>query len=129
VTSRRPPACPGRRSTNTTPTATHDDPEVANIFATAPNRGIHELLEGSNQAVAEITAHYLEPMLEQGRRGGELRTDVTSDQIVAWIRGGYAAFSARLHVEEEDVRTMMRLFLVPSLPSTPGPARPGRRSP
>ncbi|MHB8695055.1 MAG: TetR/AcrR family transcriptional regulator [Solirubrobacteraceae bacterium] len=94
---------------------TRNDPEVANITATAPNRQVHEILEGRNDAVAEITEHFLEPMLEHGRRSGELRADVDTRQIVAWIRTVYSALMVREDADEDEVRSLVRTFLMPSL--------------
>jgi len=96
---------------------TRNDPEVANIFATAPNRQVHQILEGNNAAMEEITAHFLEPMLAHGRRSGELRTDVAGAQLVAWIRAVYTAFVVKDDADENEVRDMVRTFLIPSLRS------------
>lgn len=94
---------------------TRRDPEVANIFATAPGRQVHQILEGENGPMAEITAHFLEPMLAHGIRSGELRADVEPAQIVAWIRAVYSAFVVREDADEDEVRVMLRTFLLPSL--------------
>jgi AcrR family transcriptional regulator len=94
---------------------TRDDPEVANIFTTAPNRQVHQVLEGSNATVAQITAHFLEPMLAHGRRSRELRDDVELEQIIAWIRAVYTAFVVREDADEHEIREMMQTFLLPSL--------------
>jgi AcrR family transcriptional regulator len=94
---------------------TRGDPEVANIFATAPGRQVHQILEGDNVPMAEITAHFLSPMLAHGVRSGELRDDVEPEQIVAWIRAVYTAFVVREDAGEDEVRDMLRTFLRPSL--------------
>jgi hypothetical protein len=67
--------------------------------------------------MAEITAHFLEPMLARGVRSGELRDDVGPEQIVAWIRAVYTAFVVREDADEDEVRVMLRTFLLPSLRS------------
>jgi len=98
---------------------TREDPEVANIFDTAANRHIHEVLEGSNAAMAQITARFLEPMLQRGRDSGELRDDVEPAQIAAWIRAVYSAFVLREKLDIDELREAMTAFLLPSLTRPP----------
>lgn len=97
---------------------TRDDPEVANIFATAPNRQVHQVLERSDNPVAELAQQFMEPMLEHGRRSGELRADATPAQIVAWIRAVYTAFLVRDNADEAEIRNLLRTFLLPALRAT-----------
>ena len=91
------------------------DREITNIFATAPNRQVHQVLEGPNPEVAGVVGALLRPVLERGRASGELRDDVSEEQIVEWIRAVYTAFILREEVEREEVEIMIRDFLLPSL--------------
>ena len=94
---------------------TRGDPEIRNIFVTARNRRVNDVLEGYNPAVAAITDRFLEPMLERGRASGELRQDVSRAQIGGWIRAVYTAFVLRQEVSRDEVASMMESFLLPSL--------------
>jgi hypothetical protein len=73
------------------------------------------VLEGHNPEVAQIVAHFLAPILARGRASGELREDVTDEQIVSWIRAVYSAFILREEVDRDHIREMMATFLLPSL--------------
>jgi AcrR family transcriptional regulator len=91
------------------------DREITNIFSTAPNRQVHEVLEGPNPEVASVVAGLLGPVLEMGRSSGELRDDVPEELIVSWVRAVYTAFILRDEVDRAEVETMIRAFLLPSL--------------
>jgi AcrR family transcriptional regulator len=91
------------------------DREITNIFATAPNRQVHEVLEGPNPEVASVVAGLLRPVLEMGRASGELRDDVSEEMIVNWIRAVYTALILREEVERDEVERTIRAFLLPSL--------------
>jgi len=98
---------------------TRSDREITNIFTTAPNRQVHEILEGPNPKVAQIVDRFLEPILAKGRKSGELRDDVSREQVVSWVRAVYSAFILRASVDREEVRSMMRAFLLASLARDP----------
>lgn len=91
------------------------DREITNIFATAPNRQVHQVLEGPNPEVEQVVAQVLQPVLEMGRESGELRDDVSEQQVVDWVRAVYTALILRDEVERAEVEAMVRTFLLPSL--------------
>jgi AcrR family transcriptional regulator len=100
---------------------TRSDQEITNIFTTAPNRQVHQVLEGPNPEVARIVGEFLEPILQKGVDSGDLRADVSHELIVDWVRAVYSAFILRETVDRDAVRTMMRAFLLSSL-TNPSPA-------
>lgn len=64
----------------------------------------------------------LGPTISKGRLNGQVRTDVTTDEIIIWINEmQYAA--VRLDLEEDAARAWVRTFLLPGLsPQAPDAA-------
>jgi AcrR family transcriptional regulator len=97
---------------------TRRDREITNIFATAPNLRVHEILEGPHAEVRKIVGEFLQPILGLGQSSGQLRDDVGHDLITDWFRAVYTSYILRENLDIDEVRTMMREFLLPSLLST-----------
>ena len=95
--------------------ATRGDKEITNIFAAASNRRVLQVLEGPHPFVEKISASFLQPVFERGIASGELRSDVSQDMMVRWVRAIYSAYIVREDVDIEEVRAMMRAFLLPAL--------------
>lgn len=100
---------------------TRADREITNIFATASNRRVHQVIEGPHPEMEKISAAFLEPVFRRGVASGELRSDVSQEQMINWVRAVYSGYIMREDVDVDEVRTMMREFLVPALSAT----RPG----
>jgi hypothetical protein len=62
-----------------------------------------------------LVAELWRPLLARGRAEGRLRTDVSDDQIVEWIRGVYLMLMLRSDLDAEGDRAIVRLFLLRSL--------------
>lgn len=108
--------------------ATRADREITNIFAAASNRRVLQVLEGPHPFVEKISASFLQPVFDRGIASGELRSDVSQDMMVSWVRAVYSAYIVREDVDIEEVRTMMRAFLVPALRADGAVPGEGRRT-
>jgi hypothetical protein len=82
------------------------------------------------------------PLFEQARRTGELRADVSDDELVDWIRTGelradvsddelvdwirtvYPSLILRSDLDGDAIRRVVRTFLVPSMTCSPPPSPP-----
>lgn len=97
---------------------TRTDRELVNIFATTPYRQVHQIMEGPNPAVTTLVTEFLQPIIKLGTADGVLRADVTEELLVGWFRAVYSGFIYRDEVDSDEIRTLMRTFLVPSLVCT-----------
>jgi hypothetical protein len=64
-----------------------------------------------------LVAELWSPLFARGRAEGKLRTDVSEDQMVEWIRGVYLMLMLRSDLDAEGDRAMVRSFLLRSLSS------------
>lgn len=94
---------------------TRTDRELTNIFATTPYRQVHQIMEGPNPAVVLLVTEFLQPIIKLGVAENLLRPDITEELLVGWFRAVYSGFIYREEVDSEEIRTLMRTFLLPSL--------------
>jgi len=94
---------------------TRTDRELANIFATTPYKQVHQIMEGPNPVVAQLVSEFLRPIMKLGVEEGLLRDDVDEQLLVGWFRAVYSGFIYREELDFDEVRTLMRTFMVPSL--------------
>ncbi len=91
------------------------DPELTNLVETAGIGRLFEIIAGPYPAVHDLVASLFRPLFEQARQRGELRADLTDDDLVDWIRVVYLSLILRSDLDSGAVRHAVRTFLVPSL--------------
>jgi AcrR family transcriptional regulator len=73
-------------------------------------------------AAATVRYEYWQPIFEHGRARGELRSDLSDDDLVRWLSAVQLHFLSQraLYPTIEDIERDVRLFVVPSItnPST-----------
>jgi AcrR family transcriptional regulator len=107
------------------------DPELTNLMETATTVRLFEIIAGPFPAIHESVTRLFRPLFEQARLAGELRADVSDDDLADWIRTVYLSLILRADLDADAIRRVVRTFLVPSMTcSPPPPPRPatGRRT-
>ena len=94
------------------------DPELQALFETTTGSRIIQVMAGPNQAFHEFVKGFFKDAFAAARASGELRSDVSDDEMVDWIRGVYMMMILREDLDAEREREMVLNFLLPSL--TPG---------
>lgn len=101
------------------------DPELTNLVETATTIRLFEIIAGPFPAIHDAVARLFRPLFEQARQAGELRADVSDDDLVDWIRTVYLSLILRGDLDADAIRRVVRTFLVPSMTcSPPPPPRP-----
>jgi AcrR family transcriptional regulator len=104
------------------------DPELTNLVETATTIRLFEIIAGPFPAIHEAVARLFRPLFAQARRAGELRADVSDDELVDWVRTVYLSLILRSDLDADAIRRVVRTFLVPSMTcSPPPPPRPPAR--
>ncbi|HEY1966600.1 MAG TPA: helix-turn-helix domain-containing protein [Pseudonocardia sp.] len=98
-------------------TASRTDPELTTLLEVTQGRHLSELTATSSAAMHHLVAELWSPLFARGRAEGKLRTDVSEDQMVEWIRGVYLMLMLRSDLDAEGDRAMVRSFLLRSLSS------------
>ena len=96
------------------------DPELTNLVDTASSHRLFEVIAGSHPAVGELVARLFRPLFDQARQAGELRGDVSDDELIDWIRTIYLSLILRRDLDRDGVHEAVRTFLVPSLTARAG---------
>lgn len=93
------------------------DGELQALLAAAPSVRLHQILAGPYPPVVSLVRRFWQPWFDRARRTGHLRTDVSDDELVEWIRGVYLMLILRddLRGDVDRERLMLRRFLVPAL--------------
>ena len=91
------------------------DPELQALFQTTTGTRIIEVMAGPNAGFHEFVKAFFADAFTAARASGELRTDVTDDQLSEWIRGVYMMMILREDLDAERERDMIETFLLPSL--------------
>jgi len=97
------------------------DPELTNLVETATTIRLFEIIAGPFPAIHEAVARLFRPLFETARRTGELRTDVSDDELVDWIRTVYLSLILRSDLDADAIRRVVRTYLVPSMTCSPPP--------
>jgi AcrR family transcriptional regulator len=109
---------------------TRDDAEFKQMFEASPSREFYEMLIGPNPRVRDLGRELLGAMFENARQAGELRPDLSDDDVVDWLRGFALMMFLRQDLDSAGRRRMLETFFLPALvPSNPGAPRPRRRRP
>ena len=93
------------------------DPELTTLLEVTHGRHLSELTATSSAAMHHLVAELWHPLFDRGRAEGRLRTDVTEDQLVEWIRGVYLMLMLRSDLDADGDKAMVRTFLLRSLSS------------
>ena len=96
-------------------TTARTDPELTTLLEVTQGRHLTELTASSSAVMHHLVAELWRPLFDRGRAEGVLRTDVSDDQMVEWIRGVYLMLMLRSDLDAESDRAMVRTFLLPSL--------------
>lgn len=91
------------------------DEELHRLFETAGEIHLHQVLAGPHPPVAQLVLEFWRPWFERARRSGEMRTDVSNEDAVEWIRGVYLMLILRDDLSPERERELIRQFLLPAL--------------
>ena len=102
--------------------ARHDE-ELHRLFENTSGIRLHHVLAGPNAPVADLVKEFWRPWFDQARRDGELRSDVSDDELVEWIRSVYLMLILRDDVDVDREREILQRFLLPSLSAQVSPAR------
>lgn len=104
------------------------DPELQALFETTTGTRIVQVMAGPQPGFHEFVKGFFKPAFDAARASGELRTDVTDDAMVEWIRGVYMMMILREDLDGEREREMATSFLLRSL-TPPGPEAVDIREP
>lgn len=96
------------------------DPELQSLFQTTTGSRIVTVLAGPSKGFHDFVKAFFADAFAAARKSGELRSDVSDDAMVEWIRGVYMMMILREDLDAEREREMVMNFLLPSL--TPGGA-------
>jgi len=91
------------------------DPELQALFQTTTGTRIIEVMAGLNNGFHDFVKAFFEQIFAAARAAGDLRSDVSDDQLVEWIRGVYMMMILREDLDAEREREMIETFLLPSL--------------
>ena len=91
------------------------DPELQALFQTTTGSRIVQVMAGPNSGFHEFVKLFFADAFAAARASGELRTDVSDDAMVEWIRGVYMMMILREDLDAERERDMVMAFLLPSL--------------
>ena len=110
--------------------AARSDPELHNLLDTTTTVSLHRLITGHESAMQTIVMDVLGPMLRRGRQHGQIRTDVSDERVVEWLRGVYLMLMLREDLNPEGERALVADFVLPSLVVDPdAPAQSTATSP
>ena len=91
------------------------DPELQALFETTTGSRIIQVMAGPNPGFHEFVKAFFKDAFAAARAAGQLRSDVTDDAMVDWIRGVYMMMILREDLDAEREREMVFNFLLPSL--------------
>ena len=100
------------------------DAELHSLFETAGGIRLHQVLAGPYPPVAQLVLDFWRPWFERARRTGEMRTDVSNEDAVDWIRGVYLMLILREDLSPPRSREILDRFLLRSLTPPSGAATP-----
>ena len=91
------------------------DPELQALFETTTGSRIIQVMAGPNGGFHEFVKGFFADAFAAAREAGYLRSDVSDDAMVDWIRGVYMMMILREDLDDEREREMVQGFLLPSL--------------
>ena len=91
------------------------DPELQSLFQTTTGSRIIQVMAGPNGGFHEFVKGFFADAFSAAREAGYLRSDVSDDAMVDWIRGVYMMMILREDLDDEREREMVQGFLLPSL--------------
>jgi AcrR family transcriptional regulator len=91
------------------------DPELQALFETTTGTRIIQVMAGPNPGFHEFVKAFFKDAFAAARASGDLRSDVSDDAMVDWIRGVYMMMILREDLDAEREREMVLQFLLPSL--------------
>jgi AcrR family transcriptional regulator len=92
-----------------------DDAEFRSLADAMPRFELNALLTSGASPLHEINSRVFGPLLARALAEGRLRSDVPVDAIVEWLQGVSALLAGRQDLNDDDLRTMARRFLVPAI--------------
>jgi AcrR family transcriptional regulator len=107
--------------------AARSDPELQHLLDTTTTVSLHRLITGHESSMHAIVLDVLGPMLQRGRAQGEMRTEVSDDRVVEWLRGVYLMWILREDLDADAERALLADFVLPSLLAVRRPPRKGTR--
>jgi AcrR family transcriptional regulator len=105
-------------------TKARSDHELMNIVATGPIDRVQDIVTGPHAEVHDVVAHLLETILDRGLESGQLRTDLTRDDIIDWVRIVYLSLISQTAIELDKVSDLVAGFLLPSIMFSKDDRRP-----
>jgi AcrR family transcriptional regulator len=105
-------------------TKARSDHELMNIVATGPIDRVQDIVTGPHAEVHDVVAHLLETILDRGLESGQLRTDMTRDDIIDWVRIVYLSLISQTAIELDKVSDLVAGFLLPSIMFSKDDRRP-----
>jgi AcrR family transcriptional regulator len=97
------------------------DAELQSLFAAESAPHLHAMMAGPYPPFEALMRAVWEPRLAQARRDQMIRTDVTDDELIEWLRGVYLLLLLREDLAEQPdrQRAILRNFLLPALTLRP----------
>lgn len=90
------------------------DPIIADIQAKADHTVDRYMFRGS-ATVQAVMVSVWGPLIDKAREQGQLRSGLSNDEIVEWIRNVHAMLTLREDYGPAEREAMLRSFLVPSI--------------
>ena len=85
------------------------------IIADSGEHELEQFIFKGTSDIQQMMVSLWSPVLDKARARGELRSDVTNEDAVEWIRNQHATLSVRDDYDEAKQRQILSRFLVPSL--------------
>lgn len=92
-----------------------NDKELMNLVTTAPKNMVQKVVVGRCQEIHDIVYRLFDPILEQGAKTHQLRTDKSRDEIVDWFRIVFLALITQTDVDPDTERSVIADFMLPSV--------------
>lgn len=103
------------------------DTELRDLFEAVGIARLHHMVAGDYPPVAQIVLDTWRPWLTAARISGEIRSDVTDEQVVEWLRGVHLTLILRDDLTKAQERERLARFLLPSLLAPTPPRTRGSR--
>lgn len=96
-------------------TAGANDALFVEIIEQSDDHQFEQFLFRGSEEVQTVMLKLWEPLLEKARSEGRLKSDLTNEKAVEWIRNVHAVATLRTDYDENQRRALFNDFLVPSL--------------
>jgi AcrR family transcriptional regulator len=92
-----------------------EDPEFSRLAEAMPRIRLNHILTSRDSPLHAINYRAFAPIFARAMAASRLRTDVSTDSMVEWLQGVMALLSGRDDLSEDEQRSMLRSYVIPTL--------------